>query len=84
VVVVITVTSAAAWALLCCGITALATSLFWYAALHRAETDAVDLADALLDEVAAHEQTKSAHRACCQDLRRAGINGAARRHLHSV
>jgi hypothetical protein len=79
----ISTTSAIAWVLLCCGLTALATSLFWYAALHEAETDAADLGDALLDEIAAHRATSAAHVKCCDDLRRHGINGAMRRHTSS-
>jgi len=77
------VTSAAAWALMCCGLTALITSLFWYAALHQSQEDAGDLGDALLDEIAAHRATAAAHVKCCDDLRRHGINGAMRRHPSS-
>ena len=71
-------TSVLLFGALCAGITALATSLFWYAALHRAEADAAVLGDALLDEVAAHRATSAAHAKCCDDLRQHGINGAAR------
>lgn len=80
----ISVAYAALFGLTCSGITALCVSLAWYRPLHQARLDAADLADTVIDEVAAHAATRAAHAKCCQDLRRAGINGAARRHLHSV
>ena len=79
----ITTTSVIAWAFLCCGLTALITALFWYQALHQAETDAAELSDALLDEIAAHRATAAAHVKCCDDLRRNGVSAAMRRHPSS-
>jgi len=79
----ITVTSAVAWTLMCCGLTALGVSLAWVRPLHEARTDADDLGDALLDEIAAHRATAAAHVKCCNDLRCKGVSGTDR-HLKRV
>jgi hypothetical protein len=70
--------------LLACGITALATSLGWFLALHReqqAHADTVDAVDYAIEQWAA---THKAHTAALATISAAGINGRQRRHLKAV
>ena len=62
------------------GLTALFVSLFWFASHDRLRRDHEATYVALLNERAAHAQTRTAHKACCDDLRRNGVSAAMRRH----
>jgi hypothetical protein len=77
-----TTTSAVAWCFLCCGITALFTALWWYAAHEQTKRAHARTFQALMFERAAHDDARRALHGCLDDCRRHGINGAARSKSH--
>jgi hypothetical protein len=73
-----TTTAAVAWCLLCCGVTALFTALWWYAAHEQTKRAHARTYEDLLTERSRAGALRAALDLAHDDLRRHGINGAKR------